>query len=165
MLGGINNFQYASNPVNWIDPLGLMAKPEDCPKKAYDLDGLKDQSPIDIPPNAKPIEQYKEGGYHQVKYKWSEDVSGRKQTYEARWHEPTPNVPEGTKPNWRVSKTLSGTPDGKFRKEMYEMVKDKNNPGKADWATAKEFRDASNAWRQGTATDEQKDLLARGHFE
>ncbi|WP_163835324.1 RHS repeat-associated core domain-containing protein [Spartinivicinus ruber] len=32
LLGGVNSFQYAANPVNWVDPLGLMAKPEDCPK-------------------------------------------------------------------------------------------------------------------------------------
>ncbi|WP_272942686.1 RHS repeat-associated core domain-containing protein [Rheinheimera nanhaiensis] len=34
LLGGINHYQYAPNHINWIDPLGLMAKPEDCPKFA-----------------------------------------------------------------------------------------------------------------------------------
>ena len=29
--GGLNLYQYAPNPLNWVDPLGLMAKPGDCP--------------------------------------------------------------------------------------------------------------------------------------
>ncbi len=32
LLGGLNNYQYAPNPVGWVDPFGLTAKPEDCPK-------------------------------------------------------------------------------------------------------------------------------------
>ena len=31
LLGGVNNYQYAPNPVGWVDPLGLTAKPDDCP--------------------------------------------------------------------------------------------------------------------------------------
>ncbi len=31
LLGGVNNYQYAPNPVNWVDPYGLTAK--DCPPK------------------------------------------------------------------------------------------------------------------------------------
>ena len=30
LLGGVNNYQYAPNPVGWVDPLGLSAKPDDC---------------------------------------------------------------------------------------------------------------------------------------
>ncbi|WP_284284853.1 RHS repeat domain-containing protein, partial [Marinibactrum halimedae] len=29
--GGINNYRYAPNPIKWIDPFGLTAKPGDCP--------------------------------------------------------------------------------------------------------------------------------------
>ncbi|WP_317621964.1 RHS repeat domain-containing protein [Ketobacter nezhaii] len=32
LLGGVNNYQYAANPVGWVDPLGLTSKPGDCPK-------------------------------------------------------------------------------------------------------------------------------------
>ena len=34
MLGGTNNYQYALNPISWIDPFGLSSKepPEICPK-------------------------------------------------------------------------------------------------------------------------------------
>ncbi|WP_141215695.1 RHS repeat-associated core domain-containing protein, partial [Hahella sp. CCB-MM4] len=30
LLGGTNNYQYAPNPIAWIDPLGLKAKEEGC---------------------------------------------------------------------------------------------------------------------------------------
>ena len=29
LLGGVNNYQYAPNPVGWVDPLGLMCKEKD----------------------------------------------------------------------------------------------------------------------------------------
>ena len=34
MLGGTNNYQYAPNPITWVDPLGLTSKEVDsvCPK-------------------------------------------------------------------------------------------------------------------------------------
>ncbi|WP_444923241.1 RHS repeat-associated core domain-containing protein [Microbulbifer sp. DLAB2-AF] len=32
LLGGVNNYQYVPNPVKWIDPFGLSAKPGDCNK-------------------------------------------------------------------------------------------------------------------------------------
>jgi len=32
MSGGLNLYQYCPNPVEWVDPLGLVAKEESCPK-------------------------------------------------------------------------------------------------------------------------------------
>ncbi|XQF94477.1 RHS repeat-associated core domain-containing protein (plasmid) [Pseudoalteromonas espejiana] len=33
LVGGINHYQYAPNPVNWVDPLELSCKEDsDCPK-------------------------------------------------------------------------------------------------------------------------------------
>ena len=32
LAGGINLYQYAPNPVQWVDPLGLNRKLSDCPK-------------------------------------------------------------------------------------------------------------------------------------
>ena len=160
LLGGLNNYQYVPNPTGWIDPLGLSADeaPSVCPKN------LRTQSPIDIPDNAVvkgPIK--KDGGYNQVSYKWQEDVGGRNQKFEARWHEPTPNAPEGTKPNWRVTRTLSGTPDGKFKRETFELIKGVD--GSTDWVPSYQWNQAADAYRTGKATPEQADLLTRGHFE
>ena len=31
LAGGLNNYQYVPNPVNWVDPLGLAQCPGDCP--------------------------------------------------------------------------------------------------------------------------------------
>ncbi len=52
LLGGVNNYLYVPNPTGWVDPLGLAAKPGDCPS---------------IPPRATPrIEDgnSKEGWIH-----------------------------------------------------------------------------------------------------
>ncbi|SMS01155.1 Putative deoxyribonuclease RhsC [Vibrio mangrovi] len=34
LAGGLNNYQYVKNPTGWIDPLGLMSVPGDCPGKS-----------------------------------------------------------------------------------------------------------------------------------
>ncbi|WP_429220072.1 RHS repeat-associated core domain-containing protein [Aeromonas veronii] len=31
LAGGLNNYQYAPNPIGWVDPLGLINKPGQCP--------------------------------------------------------------------------------------------------------------------------------------
>ncbi|MFM5080216.1 RHS repeat-associated core domain-containing protein [Aeromonas veronii] len=31
LAGGLNNYQYAPNPIGWVDPLGLMNQPGQCP--------------------------------------------------------------------------------------------------------------------------------------
>ncbi|WP_461423095.1 RHS repeat domain-containing protein [Ketobacter sp.] len=43
LLGGVNCYRYAVNPVSWIDPLGLIGKPGDCPdsEKNESLDKSK----------------------------------------------------------------------------------------------------------------------------
>ncbi|HIF9369413.1 TPA: hypothetical protein ACX6RS_001477, partial [Photobacterium damselae] len=42
LAGGLNNYQYVPNPINWVDPLGLSACPPD-DKSASKLDHLADQ--------------------------------------------------------------------------------------------------------------------------
>ncbi|WP_238070564.1 hypothetical protein [Photobacterium damselae] len=42
LAGGLNNYQYVPNPVNWVDPLELSACPLD-DKSASKLDHLADQ--------------------------------------------------------------------------------------------------------------------------
>jgi hypothetical protein len=125
---------------------------------------LSKDAPISIPETAKivgPVE--KAAGYKQISYKWDEEIAGRNNRFEARWHEPTPNAPEGTVPNWRVTRTLSGSPDGSFKKEVYELVRGDSNSNL--WIPEGQFRAATKAWRDGTATPAQIDLLKRAHFE
>src|SRR5690606_7719876 len=65
--------------------------------------------------------------------------------------------------NWRVTRALSGAPDGRFQKEVFELVQ-----GDGDyhmWVPETEFREATRAWRNGCATPYQVDLLRRAHFE
>ena len=46
LLGGVNNYQYVPNPVQWVDPLGLSAKPEDCPTVANSNSPITDPSQL-----------------------------------------------------------------------------------------------------------------------
>ena len=45
LLGGVNNYQYAPNPVGWVDPLGLM-----CKEEIGSLDGPDDFKAIGLDP-------------------------------------------------------------------------------------------------------------------
>lgn len=125
---------------------------------------LRSQAPINVPNNAQivgPLE--KDGGYLQISYRWDESIGGRNNKFEVRWHEPTPNAPEGTQPNWRVTRTLSGTPDGVYKKEVFELIRGDNSS--YIWVPQDEFRQATRAWANGTATPQQIDMLKRAHFE
>ncbi|MCC5959790.1 MAG: RHS repeat-associated core domain-containing protein [Rhodobacteraceae bacterium] len=40
LQGGINLYEYAPNPIHWVDPLGLTCKPGDCgPPRGNPLEG------------------------------------------------------------------------------------------------------------------------------
>src|SRR5690606_719375 len=32
LAGGLNNYQYVPNPTGWVDPLGLVSQPTNCPE-------------------------------------------------------------------------------------------------------------------------------------
>ena len=59
LAGGINNYQYAPNPVGWIDPLGLAGMPKDAQRRV-----LKDQGPKDITRIDRPEEQVPNSQWH-----------------------------------------------------------------------------------------------------
>ncbi|WP_232595745.1 hypothetical protein [Marinibactrum halimedae] len=43
MLGGKNCYRYAPNPIEWIDPFGLMAKEPNCSKKVRNVDAIAEK--------------------------------------------------------------------------------------------------------------------------
>ena len=113
---------------------------------------LAKQAPIEIPSSATVKVQAK-NGYDQISFKWTENG----QNYEVRWHTKTPGAPEGQGNTWVVSRVTPGTPTGQVRTEQI-LVGD-------TWIPRYQWQDAINAYRNGTATQEQLQLLKDGHWQ
>lgn len=107
---------------------------------------LEVQAPIKIPSNATVKVQAKKG-YDQISFKWTENG----QNYEVRWHTKTPGAPEGQGNTWVVSRVTPGTPTGQVR-AGHILVGDA-------WIPKYQWQDVINAYRNGTATQEQLQLL------
>jgi len=130
-------------------------------EKNYAIDKVEN-APIFIPIHAARQEQIKSSDYRQIKYKWTVIINDRKHTFEARLHTATPYAPVGTSSNWRVTQFVHGTASGE-KKRKYEFVKVDAQANM--WVSAKEWHKAARAFVQQTATEAQKNLLQRGHFE
>jgi hypothetical protein len=120
------------------------------PKRDYAK--IAESCPIDIPSNAKIVDQT-QNGYDQIKYTWSDDTY----KYEARWHTRTPGVPEGQGNTWVVTRTTPGTPEGQ-RKVQHILT------GENQWTPMKQWQDAVKARQNGAATSEQQKLLDSDHW-
>ena len=112
---------------------------------------LSKKSPFEIPSNATVKAQAK-NGYDQITYKWSADGYN----YEVRWHTKTPGAPKGQGNTWVVSRVTPGTPTGQARVEHILVG---NN-----WIPRYQWQNAINAYRNGTATSVQLQLLKDGHW-
>lgn len=113
---------------------------------------LSKQAPIEIPSSATVKVQAK-NGYDQVTFKWTENGHN----YEVRWHTKTPGAPEGQGNTWVVSRVTPGTPTGQVRTE-HILVGD-------TWIPRYQWQGAISAYRNGTATQEQLQLLKDGHWQ
>ena len=169
---GLNLYAYcANNPVVYYDPSGhdsaaVMKKAEepDLPvgvgkgststlnEWVNRIPELSKQAPIEIPSSASVKVQAK-NGYDQISFKWTENG----QNYEVRWHTKTPGAPKGQGNTWVVSRVTPGTPTGKVRTE-HILAGD-------TWIPRYQWQDAINAYRNGTATQEQLQLLKDGHWQ
>lgn len=118
---------------------------------------LSQTSPIRIPENALISAEHKQSGYEQVSYKWNDS----NYTYESRWHTHTPNAPEYSQDSWVVGRRIPGIGFGKnCRKPVEEVMVGKNK-----WVTKNEWKKAIAARKNGTATQEQKEMLDNGHWQ
>lgn len=115
-------------------------------------DEIRGSSPISIPDEAKVIQQTKDAGYEQIKFRWDDGEA----KYEARWHTRTPGAPLEQGDTWVVERKIHGNATGRTASEQV-MV------GEGNWVQKYVWRDAIDARRAGTATPEQEALLTAGH--
>ena len=111
---------------------------------------INTDSPIEIPKNATITPQQK-NGYYQIKHNWTAD--GYK--YEARWHTQTPNAPQSQGNTWVITRITPGEPG--TPKEVHYYTS-------SGWISQIQWDEAIKARNAGTATTEQLDLLASGHW-
>ncbi len=142
---GKNNPNYSVELNNTINSRGLSEQARQ---------NMANRSPIEIPKDATIKAEIKKSGYAQIKYTWKEN--GIK--YESRWHTKTPGAPESQGNTWVVQKVVPGNSTGQRRQEFVK-IKDHG------WIPMKEWKDASTARQNGTATQRQTEILNKGHWK
>jgi hypothetical protein len=137
---------------NILETYDITDTPQIAELNAIDINKIVPTAPVEIPQNAQVVKQSKTG-YNQIKFKWSDNTY----KYEIRWHTRTPGAPKSQGDTWVVMRTTPGTPNGKLQVE-HIMI------GQNKWVTMREWKAASNAWRNGVATPEQLSILESGHW-
>lgn len=124
-------------------------------KDEYIKNILPVTSPIKIPENAKITVQEKET-YTQIKYQWTRG----EYKYISRWHTRTPNAPINQGNSWVVERHLPGIGAGpNARPAKREVLVGKNK-----WIAKEKWDAAIRAKKNNTLTQEQKEMLANGHW-
>ena len=109
--------------------------------------------PIEIPDTAKYKAKSMADGYEQISYKWNDGTY----KYEVRWHTRTSGAPEGQGNTWVIQRTIPGN-GGKKPSTQFLI-------GENEWVEGWKWYDAISARKNGTATQEQIELLDKGHWK
>lgn len=158
MASGRNSNQTsgAQHTFKQNDAARQAAENESTARQQYLMEILPKTSPLHIPENAKITEQAKDG-YEQVKYQWSRD----EYNYTSRWHTRTPGAPLEQGDSWVVERHLPGIGSGpNARPAKREILIDEGK-----WISKSTWDAAIRARKNGTATEEQKELLKHGHWK
>ena len=117
------------------------------------VERYRKKAPIEIPDTAKYKAKSMADGYEQISYKWNDGTY----KYEARWHTRTSGAPEGQGNTWVIQRTIPGN-GGK--KPSTQFLISEN-----EWVEGWKWYDAISARKNGTATQEQIELLDKGHWK
>lgn len=122
---------------------------------------LPKSSPLKVPKNAE-IKEEQKNGYEQVKYNWQRG----EYKYQSRWHTRTPGAPPEQGDSWVVERRKPGIGHGQNARpaERYVLV-GKNKNGNYKWVDKRKWDAAIRARKNGTATQEQKEMLDNGHWK
>ena len=117
------------------------------------VERYRKKAPIEIPDTAKYKAKSMADGYEQISYKWNDGTY----KYEVRWHTRTSGAPEGQGNTWVIQRTIPGI-GGKKPSTQFLI-------GENEWVEGWKWYDAISARKNGTATQEQIELLDKGHWK
>ena len=117
------------------------------------VERYRKKAPIEIPDTAKYKAKSMADGYEQISYKWNDGTY----KYEVRWHTRTSGAPEGQGNTWIIQRTIPGN-GGKKPSTQFLI-------GENEWVEGWKWYDAISARKNGTATQEQIELLDKGHWK
>ena len=117
------------------------------------VERYRKKAPIEIPDTAKYKAKSMADGYEQISYKWNDGTY----KYEVRWHTRTSGAPEGQGNTWEIQRTIPGN-GGKKPSTQFLI-------GENEWVEGWKWYDAISARKNGTATQEQIELLDKGHWK
>ena len=117
------------------------------------VERYRKKAPIEIPDTAKYKAKSMADGYEQISYKWNDGTY----KYEVRWHTRTSGALEGQGNTWVIQRTIPGN-GGKKPSTQFLI-------GENEWVEGWKWYDAISARKNGTATQEQIELLDKGHWK
>ena len=117
------------------------------------VERYRKKAPIEIPDTAKYKAKSMADGDEQISYKWNDGTY----KYEVRWHTRTSGAPEGQGNTWVIQRTIPGN-GGKKPSTQFLI-------GENEWVEGWKWYDAISARKNGTATQEQIELLDKGHWK
>ena len=117
------------------------------------VERYRKKAPIEIHDTAKYKAKSMADGYEQISYKWNDGTY----KYEVRWHTRTSGAPEGQGNTWVIQRTIPGN-GGKKPSTQFLI-------GENEWVEGWKWYDAISARKNGTATQEQIELLDKGHWK
>lgn len=117
------------------------------------VERYRKKAPIEILDTAKYKAKSMADGYEQISYKWNDGTY----KYEVRWHTRTSGAPEGQGNTWVIQRTIPGN-GGKKPSTQFLI-------GENEWVEGWKWYDAISARKNGTATQEQIELLDKGHWK
>lgn len=154
--GNSNQTSGAQHTLEQEEAARQAAENEAAAEQQYLSQILPQSSPMHIPDNATITSQTK-NGYDQVKYQWTRG----EYNYTSRWHTRTPGAPPEQGDSWVVERHRPGIGSGpNARPAKREIL-----VGEGKWVSKSTWDAAIRARKNGTATQEQKELLDHGHWK
>ena len=121
--GGLNLYQYAPNPISWIDPWGLDV--EGLTSNAARREAMRQAG---IPTSQQPISQSQNASGMEYRYEVPKDGGG---TTQATVQQQTMDSSHLDEPHWEAGKVKTNPITGEVQMNQYDRPKIANPKGKA----------------------------------
>ncbi len=132
LLGGVNLYQYAPNPLSWIDPLGLSGEPigsENNPFGTSRAARREAMRQAGIPTSQQPVSQSRNSSGWEYRYEVPKKMGGG--SIPATVQQQTMDVSHLDQPHWEAGEVKVDPRTGETRMNDYGRPKIANPKGKA----------------------------------